>query len=368
MALFRPAIPLLLLLVSSLLRGADSKSPADPPPAPTLPPALSEADRAKILERVKQLQGEFDKQKLDITKSGLTRFEAAAASEGAAVEFYLACQKILQDRMPDLDPSNDKFEAKVAQDRVKQQIEAYQEAPGRATAVKTQLEYLVLTLKAPTIKDDALLVTKVREIVAKAMNVVKTFASPNAEPVNVKKLAAAGGTSRTKSKAGPSLARITKEEEKARKQIIQTMERSVMESIFSQAYNLKNYFKPNPQWGESALDLGGIYEGVVLPWFRQHKRDELPTVWEEYVNHELVLHRCSEDDTEFAKWGITGYKDLLWKKSFDLLTYGGHRSQSLDELSKLIKENPSHPHIERWVEEISALAEALTTPTSVEVK
>ena len=362
----RLATFVLSLFAASLLPAANPVDKTDQAPPAVLPPGLNEADRAKILERVKQLQEEFDRQKHDITKGGIARFEAAAASEVAAVEFQLACQKIVHDRVPDLDASNDKIEAKIAQDKVKQQVEAFEAAPGRATAVRTQLEFLVLTLKAPTIKDESVLVAKAREIVNKAMTVVKTFASPNAETVNVKKLTPVPANPKTKVKA-PSLARISKEEDKARKQIIQTMRQDVMDSIFSQAYNLKNYFKPVDRWGDSALHLAGFYENLILPWFREHKRDDLPAIWDEYVGHELALHRCSEDDPEFAKWGITGYKDLLWDKSMDLLTYGNHRAQSLDELSKLIKENPSHPRIERWVESISALAETLKGPADAPV-
>ena len=128
---------------------ADPAAPASSPPPPLSPVGVSEADRAKILERVQQIQKDFDKQKHDVTAGGLSRFVNAAASELAAVEFYLACQKIVQDRTPDLDNTNDKQEAKIAQDRVKQQVKDYEAAPGRATAVKIQLEYLVLTLQSP---------------------------------------------------------------------------------------------------------------------------------------------------------------------------------------------------------------------------
>jgi len=323
---------------------------------------IHKAKRAKILEKVKQLKDDFDKQTNDVNKGGLARFEAAAATELAAVEFYLACQKIVIERTPDLDPSNDKQDAKAAQERVKQQVEAYEAAPGKATALKTELEFLVLTLKAPTMSDKAVVVAKLRDVVGKAMNVVKTFAGPNAEPLNVKKLAASSG-SKSKSKA-PTPARRSSLEEKARHQIIQTMQQDVMKSIFAQAYNLKNYSKPLENWGVSPLDLSTIYEGFVIPWTHDNKSDDLPAVWEEYVGHVLALHRCEEEDPDFAKWGITGYKELLWDKSFDLLTYGKNRAQSLDELGKLIKENPSHPKIKTWVEQLTALADALKPPAA----
>ena len=340
---------------------ADPAAPASSPPPPLSPVGFSEADRAKILESVQQIQKDFDKQKHDVTAGGLSRFVNAAASELAAVEFYLACQKIVQDRTPDLDNTNDKQEAKIAQDRVKQQVKDYEAAPGRATAVKIQLEYLVLTLQSPTVKDQAALIAKARDMVGRAMIVVKTYASPNAEPLNIKKLAAGTGSNRGKAKA-PSAQQRTKEEDRTRRQIIQTMKQNVMNTIFSQAYNLKSYFKPVENWAESPLALDSIYEEFALPYFRENKRDDLLTVWEEYEGHQLALHRCEEDDQDFAKWGITGYKNLLWHKWMDMLTYGNRKSQSLDELTKLIKDNPSHPDVDSWVKDLAAFADALQPP------
>ncbi|MDB6119808.1 MAG: hypothetical protein JWO08_3589, partial [Verrucomicrobiaceae bacterium] len=144
---------------------------------------MSEADQAKILEKVLMLQKEFERQRKEVTTAALVRFESAAATEGTAVEFFMSCQRVIQDRTPDLDPTNDKEDAKAALERQRQQFAAYEAARGKAAALQIVLQHLVLTLQAPTMKDRGALVSKVRDMVAKAMNVAKTYAAPNVDPI-----------------------------------------------------------------------------------------------------------------------------------------------------------------------------------------
>lgn len=330
-------------------------------PKPALPASIDEADRAKILEKVAQLRKEFERQRREITAAALAKYESAASSEGAAVEFYLACQKIVQDRTPDLDPSNDKDEAKAEQNKVRQQVAAYEAAPGKAAALQIVLEHLVLTLQAPTYKDQGTLVSKVRDMVAKAMNTVKTYASPTVDPI--KKVAPpppkGGGKGKSAKPAQVTSSYRNKEEDRARRQIIQTMKQGGMGSIFAQAYNLANYFKPLSGWSGSPLDLESIYVGYVLPWYHENKPADLNQVWDEYVGHQLALHRCEQSDDNFAEWGITGYKQLLWNKWMDLLQHGTKHAYALDELVKLVKENLANPAVEQWVSDLSNLAESI---------
>ncbi len=322
-------------------------------------PAMNESDRAKILEKVQQLQKEFERQKKEVTTNALVRFESAASSEGSAVEFYLSCQKVVQDRTPDLDPTNDKEDAKAAQERLKQQIAAYEAARGKAAALQIVLQHLVLTLQAPTMKDRGALVSRVRDMAGKAMNVVKTYAAPNVDPI--KKAVPAKGNGKGKQqqvRQAPS----SKDEDRARRQIVQTMEQGVLGSVFAQAYNLRNYFKPLEGWTDAPLSLDSTYTGFVMDWYREHNPVELSNIWDEYLGHELALHRCSQDDNAFARWGITGYKDLQWRKWMDLLKYGTRRPVALDELVKLVKENLTYPGVEGWVADLTSVAQSIAPP------
>ncbi|MDB6120659.1 MAG: hypothetical protein JWO08_4440, partial [Verrucomicrobiaceae bacterium] len=157
----------------------------------------------------------------------------------------------------------------------------------------------------------------------------------------------------------------SKDEDRARRQIIQTMEQGVLGTAFAQAYNLRNYFKPLDGWCDSPLNLDEIYNTFVLSWYREHNPLELSNVWDEYLGHQLALHRCSQDDNAFAHWGITGYKDLQWRKWLDLLKYGTRRPVALDELVKLVKENLTYPGVEQWVSDLTSLANSIAPPPVV---
>ncbi|MDB6139296.1 MAG: hypothetical protein JWO94_2368, partial [Verrucomicrobiaceae bacterium] len=248
----------ILRKVEELQRQIDHPKESSAPPIPQ--PPMNEADQAKIREKVQQLQKEFERQRREVTASALSRYESAAASEGAAFEFFLGCQKIIQDRTPDLDPTNDKQDAKAAQERLKQQIAAYEAARGKAMALQIVLEHLVLTIQAPTMKDRGALVSRVRDMVGKAMNVVKTYSAPNADPI--KKVAPPAPKGGGKGKAKPVTTQYrSKEEDRARRQIVQTMEQGALASVFAQAYNLRNYFKPLEDWSDSPIDLESTYNG-----------------------------------------------------------------------------------------------------------
>ena len=362
--IFRRSIFLLAAVSSCVVfavakTAPDAKTEAPEAPEAPPPPPMSEAEKAKVLEKVQQMKKDFERMRREVTASALTRFEGASGSEGAALEFYLNCEKIIKDRSPDIaPPEQDAKNAKAAQTKLKQQIDTFQAAPGRATVLKTQLEYLVLTIEAPGMKDRGALVSKVRDMVGRAMNVVKTYAAPNVDPIKtVAPIVNSKGRQRM-----PTPQYRDKAEERARRDIDKTMKQGVLGTVFAEAYNLSNYFKPADNWSDSPLDLGAIYTGFVLPWYHENKRGDLNMVWDEYLGHAVALHRCEQDDSAFADWGVTGYKSMVWKKWLDLLQWGMNRSLALDELGKMVKENPSHPDVESWVSDLDRVAGGISLP------
>ena len=53
---------------------------------------------------------------------------------------------------------------------------------------------------------------------------------------------------------------------------------------------------------------------------------------------------------------------MVWKKWLDLLQWGMNRSLALDELGKMVKENPSHPDVESWVSDLDRVAGGISLP------
>ena len=338
-----------------------AKEPAEPPPPP---PAFNEADQAKILEKVEMLQKEFERQRREVVQSALTRYESASSSESAAFEFFLQCQQAIKARMPDVDPANDRQDAKAQAEKQKAEIAEYQAARGKAAALQIVLQHLVLTLQAPTVKDRGSLVSRLRDMIGKAVNAAATYSAPNAEPVK-KVPVATNSKGRARSPQAQTQVR-SREEDRARKQIIQAMQQAAVSSVFGQAYNLSNYFETMENWSDSPLDLDGNYDNFILAYYRKSNPEELHNVWDEYLARALMLHRCTDDDNALANWVINGYKDLQWKRSMDLLKYGTRRAVALDDLVKMVKENLTNPNVKNWVTEMANVAAMIKPPAVAE--
>jgi hypothetical protein len=346
--------PLLFLLaLSSPLLAQTSTPEAPTTPSPATAPSVS-GDDAKILEKFAQAQKDFEGRKKDIAAAALGRFTSGAASEAAALQLYFTCQQIVQDRVPDLD-GDTKKDAKEQQERLKQQAEQMAEIPGFSAVLQLQLQYLVLTMEAPTIKERSVLITRLKDFAGKAVDIMKTYTSPPGEPQH--KVVATVGSG--KGKREQEKQRDAQREERARQQVIQLARQSAMGSIFAQAYSLQNYFKPVEGWPPSALDLPAIYTGMVLPYYRETKKEFVAPTWDEYLGHEATLQRCSLDDRGYARWGIGAYKNLIWSKWMDLFHNGVDRMTAADELAKLCKENPAHPSVGAWMQQLSELANTI---------
>ncbi len=339
-----------LLALGSPLLAQIAAPEATPPSAPATAPAAS-GDDAKILDKLAQAQKAFEARKKDIAAAALGRFTSGAMSEAAAIQLYFTCQQIVQDRVPDLDGETKK-DAKEEQDRIKHQAEQSTEIPGFGAVLQLQLQYLMLTMEAPAIKEHGMLISRLRDFAGKATSVMKTYVSPSSDHQH--KLVATVGGARGKREMEKQ--RDAQREERSRQQVIQLAKQSAMGCMFAQAYSLQNYFKPMDGWPPSALDFSAIYTGMVLPYYRETKKEFIAPTWDEYLGHEATLQRCSLDDRGYARWGVGAYKSLLWSKWMDLLHNGVDRLMAADELAKLCKDNPAHPSVGAWMQQLTELS------------
>lgn len=340
---------------------ADNPKGTQVPAAPAVGSPISE-DSMKLILKLEQATKEFDSKKKDIANAALAKYTSAAMSELAAAQFYLTCQQMVQDRLPDLDGVSKK-DIKDKQDRTKQQAERIEDTPGRAAVLQMQVQYLVLTMEAPAMKDEGALVSRVHDFMLKAVALVKQYAWPVVEDPQKKPVATVASAAR--SKREQEKVRDEKEAERHRREIMQLAGMGVMGSIFAQAYNLQNYFKPREDWPNSPLDLDHIFTGVILPYRHVNKPELLESAWDEFIGLMTTVQRCSTDERGYSKWLIGGYKGLLWRKWQDLYQYGVHKATAVDELVKLVKENPTHSDIGTWAGELTTLAEQLKNPNAV---
>lgn len=337
-----------------------AKDKAAAPAAPaSATPAVSGEDVSKLVLKLDQAVKDFEGKKKEIANMALGKYISAAQSELSAAQFYIACQQMIQDRVPDLDGVSKK-DIKDKQDRVKQQADRIESAPGRAAIYQMQLQYLVLTMEAPTMKDEGALVSRLHDFMLKSVALVKQYAWPVAE--EPQKKPAASVASAARSKREQEKQRDEKEAERQRRDFIQQVNTSVMGGVFAQAYNLQNYFSPRENWPNSPMDLSGIFQGIILPYRHTNKPELLESAWDEYIGLVTTVERCSTDERGYAKWLISGYKSLLWSKWRDLYEFGTHKATAIDELVKLVKENATHKDIASWAGDLGAIADKLKNP------
>jgi hypothetical protein len=251
-------------------------------------------------------------------------------------------------------------EQQRAEDRRKAMVEDAYTAPGRGAVLKLQLEYLLFTLeKARSEKRDDV-VARFREFAGKAAGIAKMYGTPGVE---LEKKPAATVNSRN-NRCETDDRRRQELDARGRRNLLQTLDQSVLSSLFSQAYSLNTYVKEPEKWSSAPLDLQGKYEGTILPYYRSSKPAELNHVWDEYLGYSIAVERARMDDAEYARWATVQFKDMQWTKWMDIARYG-QRSIAISELANLVTQNPAHPSMERWMTDLMKLKDELIQPKAV---
>ena len=315
-------------------------------------------EAAKIAEQFAALQKEFEVRKKDIAAMALSRYNTAAQSEAAAVQFYFECQRMIEQRRPDLDGPDSRQETRDKTEQAKRQLDSIQETPGYGAVLQMQAQYLALTMEAPGMKDSGALMSRVRDFSSKAVGIVQTYTAPP-EPER-KPLSSV----KSSSKRDSQKQRDARGDDRSRRQVAQLAQRGVMSTPFATAFSLQSYFTPLSGWSQSPLDLQGVYNGLVFPWYRANKPELLASEWDQYIRHKATLERCASEDTAYAQWLMSEFKTLQWSKWRDVLEHGRDRVMAADELAKLCRENPAHPAVAGWVQELVKLGESMKTTTA----
>ena len=331
-----------------------------PSPAPIAPTAVSPESDAlspeamQILKKLTAVKASFDSQKKEVAASALARYTAGAQSEATAVALYMSCLQIVQGRVPDLNGTT-KEEARDQQDRLKAIAERNVDSPGRAALLQMQLQFLVFTMQAPAIEDRGAVVSRLKEFATRAIGMLGTY-----YPVESPQKASSGSSKSRKDKERSQEAR---ESDTARRDLVKLAKAGVMGSLFAEAYNLSNYFKPLEGWPKSLIDLDAIFTGHLIPYMRSNKPELLAKEWDDYIKLTTALEKLNSDETNYARWLVGAYKSLQWKRAMDILRHGTDRGAAADELVNLVKENPTHPAIGMWVSELELAAEEILNPT-----
>lgn len=363
----RAHLCLVPLSFAAMIFGGSGSSPAQTPT--NLPPAfpqeetggsgLSAEDSAKLLERIMQMRKDFLTQKKQVLESASTRFRAAAETEAAAVEFYLACHKVVNiDRNPAAAQNAAAAAGGKGADSWRDAVIDQLKGTPSPTAFRAQLAYLAMTMDA-AVKPPKEMVPRLRTFIKEVVTAVQNDANGVAQ---------GGGNNDPQHRVVATVGKKgDRDDDRAdnnrrggpggrrNRSLADMLQRSVMGTLFAEAYNLHNYVENSRDWTLIPLDTRSMYEGYILPFYRQEQKNELPAVWDEFLNVETALRKATSGEDAFLEWGQNQYKDLTWHKWMDLLNAGVSPVQAFDELAKLVKENPVHPRIGAWMKDLTEL-------------
>lgn len=358
--LFRLTALVLVVTALPTLRAQEPDSAV--PAAPSL--GLSPQDAAELLAKLHSLQDELAANTKEVVSAALDRIRAASANESAAADLYLAAWKIIHIDRSSSPPS----QTRGKEDWRSQQMEWLRET-GAPKAIRLQLAWLHLIIEASRADASAraALLPKARTLAKEAAAVAVQLAA----------LPSPAGSAGGDRRGGPPGGGSSRERMEAMRERLQGgggpgrgsrspreasdfLTQSVMASLFAQAYHLQNHIQLPAGWSAAPLDLDAVYDRMLLPDARASRPSELPILWDERIQMEAALQRAALSETAFADWGASQGRHLQWRKNLDLLQSGVNARAAGEELIKLFRENPAHPHRNAWRKDLEKITATLS--------
>jgi hypothetical protein len=293
-------------------------------------PALTPEQTASIIQQLDQIEATITKNRGEALGMALTRFRSAMGGDKEAIDLYLASTKLENFDRKDLKTTDFQEWRDRNEGRFKD--------PEFPIGLRLQLEYLVLSIQAQDIKeakDYATAVASLQAYLPKAIGAVqasmKHSASGAVEEKNPRRGGGGGGG--------------------VRSQLLNTLRQPVKGTIFSQAYQLNEYLTKK-EWEYSPLNVGGIYESVIFPYYLGEKPEELPAQWDNRINAELAIQKCTMSESEFQHYYKETHPNFVWAKASYLLRNRITPVMAMADMLKVVRENPTHPKAPEWVKQL----------------
>jgi hypothetical protein len=344
--------PLMLCAPVCLL----AQTPAAPAPATaTTPPTLTPDQTANIMKQLEQIEAQVNKGRGDLFGSALARCRAGAASEAAALALYLDCYKI---------EHYDKRNLKTTDFQTwKDNSEARLKDPEFTKGLVLQLEYLVLSIQAQDAdeaKEKAPLVAALQAYLPRVVGAVQESMKHTASGAVEEKDKGPrnGGGGRGPGGRGPGggggaalgagqLAGILRE--------------PVKQTEFAKAMQLDEYLRSN-EWEYAPLDIAGIYQTVIFPFYLENKPEEIGAQWDARISGEMALQKGSMSEAQYAEYYREKLPVLQWSKASFMLENKINPIMALADMLKIVRDNPSHPNAGQWLKLLRQSVNATQAP------
>ncbi|TDU64655.1 hypothetical protein EI77_04106 [Prosthecobacter fusiformis] len=283
--------------------------------------SLTEAQVTTVLTQLKELEGQILEMRGSTLSTVMARLRQGMASDQAAMNLYLECDKIVNSERKEADKS----EARKRQEDIEKKMDRRPKGGGGAPeetgdfgfAVKLGLQYLILTLEAHEAKDEDF-----NKMIPKLQEYIQTVvaAAPKL------KGRASGYLNNALSPSNPIV----------------------------DAFSLSRYLN-RKEWSTRPMDIGSMYTQTLLPLAEQENKELLPGLWDARITAEGVFRKENMFAPEFELWTRNELPTMRWQRAMYLYQKGPSPINALADMLKVIKENQSHADAPKWVTELRQL-------------
>lgn len=285
---------------------------------------LSDADREALLDNLEKIRESADFKVNSQINVALTAYRSAVGSADTAIALYLNCMEKTNFEERNKKPAD-------FRDWKRKQSEQLSDA-GTRLALRHQLQWLILTVRAAQDKDDAhiKLAGEARDILNSTMR---------------------------------DLPKMRHQEN--------ILGQDVMSSVFARAYDI-NHLKAEG-WPGSPIALGAIYEQIIFPPLRRTGNvSALRDAWVARIQQEGALVEAASGDgkrslntpttsPELDRFNDQTKPQLQWQMEVDLYQSGDQSGAAVRMLAHLQK-NLAHPAARQWGEQFKNLLKPAAAP------
>ena len=313
-------------------------TPVDAPP-------LTPEQTASILKQLDDIEGKFTKSRGDVLGTALARLKTASTSEKDALELYIACYKT---------EHFDKLALKQTdfQEWKSRQDDHFKD-PEFLGALLLQARFLVLALEGQDAKEKEMpgLILALQNFINDEIRVISS---------SVIHTTTGAVKDNDKNKKPPTRQGAPAGRAFDSSQLLRTLRDTIQESEYCKAYQLEDYLT-RQDWAYVPLEVGSIYENVILPYYVDKKPTELSAQWDLRIKSQLALKAATFTDVEYQTYYKERYPEMLWDKAKYLLGKNVDPVKSLADMLKVIRDYPSHPKAGDWIKEIRGMVNKANT-------
>jgi hypothetical protein len=286
--------------------------------SPARAQTLSPADREALLEKLEKMREDANSKVDARFRAAIAAYTNALGSDDAAMDLHLNCiQKV--------DFQNQQKKESEFREWKRREADKLN-APGRGLALRLQLRWLILTLRAASPKAD-------RDQLLPSVQEIADIIARDAERL------------------------------RSQREILQ---QSVTSSAFARAYEITGVDVEN--WPMSPANIAEIYEKILLPPLRRPGQLEaLRAAWVRRIQAEIAIEQSSvgNDDggerknggggqgraNDYQRFMTETVPELQWQMEIDLFSSGDQQGAAMRMLSQLEK-YMNHKSARKWGDEL----------------